>query len=548
MTIETRRSIRKNKGPLRRFSTRTVFFCLMRHTYIYRIMSNNREIPKCERMKSRNDSFDNMDVAMDGDDDDDDNNHNNDDDAVALSEAVDANFHRSATANDRPSPPDEDCLHFFDATQYLNNREQQQPKHKQRDNRERATSTSRSLSEDERAASKAEEELQEAVAYSGALVGENVLDSPTTARQKLRAARTAGGRNPLSASSPAIPCLRERSDSRKEMDPGLSAGLVAQGFAWVRTQREARRRQYLQYQAEQQLRKIKAAKNAERQAKDASSKGLFSNPIFQNIRVSNGSGDDGSGEGNDLGRAASGSRSDTDKELDEFLDAEDGRATVSQSGMGYTVELAVSDSEEDKDASWIPPVRIEDEDLSEENLSPCLLSEEQRQQIAQHVLPPGIAYAKWKRIYSLARDGDSFDTCLRLVKGYNQSLLIIRTTKNELFGGYADASWEQSSLAGAQFYGGSNSCLFSVPDNTKGKIKAYKWTGANRYIQLTDSHRKVLAFGGGGEEGSFGLCVQSDFQRGSTGPCETFGNQPLCNEENFFIVDVEIFGFLLGQF
>ena len=58
----------------------------------------------------------------------------------------------------------------------------------------------------------------------------------------------------------------------------------------------------------------------------------------------------------------------------------------------------------------------------------------------------------------------------------------------------------------------------------------------------------MMAFGGGGEEGSFGLCVEQEFQGGSTGHCDTFDNAPLCEQENFKIVDVELWGFLVGQF
>lgn len=523
-------------------------------------------IPQCERMKSRNESFDDSNDIMSSDTAAAVSATRRGGGTVAASTTSDEN--RNADGNGKvgnsennddnnrnENSSSEDCLQFFDATQYLNNNQSDDD-----DAHDDASPEQRNDGH----FSKAEEELHEAVAYSTALVGENVMDSPGSgsarkpkvANPKRKNNSNASWSSSLSSSSFSpgnIPCLRHRpagsnksssNNNSKKMNAGLSAGLVAQGYAWVRTQRESRQRRFLQYQAEQQFRKIKAAQEAERYGKDSGgSKGLFSNQIFQNLRFVGGI---EGGSGDDLRRGPSSSRSESDN-LDEFLDADDGHATVSASGMGYTVELAVSDSE-DEDASWIPPVRLEEEDLSEENATPCLLNKEQRQQIAQHVLPTGIAYAKWKRIYSLSRDGDSFETCLRLVKDYNQSLLIVRTSKNELFGGYADASWEHRSGAGARFYGGSNSCLFSVPDSSKGKIKAYRWTGANRYIQLTDSHRKVLAFGGGGSEGSFGLCVESDFQRGSTGPCATFGNEPLCSEENFLIVDVEIFGFMLGQF
>ena len=65
---------------------------------------------------------------------------------------------------------------------------------------------------------------------------------------------------------------------------------------------------------------------------------------------------------------------------------------------------------------------------------------------------------------------------------------------------------------------------------------------------MCDVTHKMLAFGGGGDDGAFGLCVEEDFQTGSTGPCDTFDNKPLCNQENFEIVDLEFFEFMTGQF
>ena len=40
-----------------------------------------------------------------------------------------------------------------------------------------------------------------------------------------------------------------------------------------------------------------------------------------------------------------------------------------------------------------------------------------------------------------------------------------------------------------------------------------------------------IAMGGGG--GAFGLYVEDDFSRGSTGTCGTFGNCPLCPSTEF---------------
>jgi hypothetical protein len=294
------------------------------------------------------------------------------------------------------------------------------------------------------------------------------------------------------------------------------------------------------------------------------------------------------------------------------------------------------DDIENEDTSWIPPVRVEDSISSSTSLAvddpysshttpklnhsnneknndninnndtnhnnniqndvhpPYLLSSDEMYQIAVQVLPRNIVYSKWIRLYTLVRDGDSFDNCLRIVQNYKQSLLIIRTTKNYRFGTYVDAPWDTSysqQHGTINYYGGPETCLFRIDDNnynnnnnnisnpnnndnntdtnemkhTKpttthdtntptantnhdiaSKVICYRWSGANRYIQLCDPQHKMFAIGGG--NGTFGLCIQQDFQYGSTGTCTTFYNEPLCPDEQFHILNLEIYGFLLGQF
>lgn len=340
------------------------------------------------------------------------------------------------------------------------------------------------------------------LAAASALVGESVVSSPE-----------AGPKSTSSSNLP--PALHVPSMSA---DEGQVVGLVAQGFAWVRNQRDRRRRLYLQLQAEQQLQIICSAQAAEKAKENT----LAENPTFQTLtQVEN--------------------KPTESESVDESLLK---AANVSQSGDGYSVEFSVACSEED-DAEWIPRVRVEKEPGL--NSNPFILNKDQMQQIAVHVLPRGIAYARWKRLYSLARDGDSFDACLRYVQGHARTLLVVRTSRSEILGGFADSPWEPPTVGGARFYGGATASLFRVDPETR-KVLYYKWTGTNRYIQLCDVNNRMLAFGGGGDDGAFGLCVEQDFQRGSTGTCATFENEPLCSQENFEIVDMEIFGFLVGQF
>jgi len=186
-------------------------------------------------------------------------------------------------------------------------------------------------------------------------------------------------------------------------------------------------------------------------------------------------------------------------------------------------------------------------------LVPYILTNAQMKNVAMMALPPALLYfSKWKRLYSLERDGDSFmGSFLRKVEGQAKTLLVIETTKGYKFGGYAECAWEsQGGGIGGVFYGTSQSCLFSfhkkeptIQDGSDEELLVYKWTGANRYIQLIDVHARMIAFGGGGKEAEFGLCIQDDFRKGSTGRCATFGNEPLCEDTQFDILNLEFWGF-----
>jgi hypothetical protein len=369
------------------------------------------------------------------------------------------------------------------------------------------------------ASQREEDEYHDALASAAALVGENVLDSPSRTCRVFPLSNNPSLNAPDLNESRPVPPRVIPPPLTPENANALSVGIMAQGFAWVRKQREGRKRMYLRNQAERQLQILK---EAQRESQKTDNNSVFSNILYSFSQKS---------------------ESDRKSTCDEEEDEDENRQKLSISGDGVTVELSLHADRADLDAEFIPPVRVEPEDDLESN--PYILSSVQMQQIAVHVLPRSIAYCRWKRLYSLARDGDDFDMCLRYIKDDSKTLLIVRTTKGDVFGGYADATWEPHGHGGTNFFGGSTACLFKVVD---GNIRPYKWTGANRYVQLCDTSHKRIAFGGGGEDGAFGLCLQEDFQVGSTGHCATFDNEPLCEDGNFYIVDLEVFGFLVGQF
>lgn len=222
-----------------------------------------------------------------------------------------------------------------------------------------------------------------------------------------------------------------------------------------------------------------------------------------------------------------------------------GNPSHSVSGQGMALQLQILEKPHRKQK----PGFLDDESqvkiIHERSSVPFILSPAQMKEIAQNGLPASIMFARWKRLYCLQRDGDSFNSSfLKKVSGEIRTLLVIETTNHEMMGGYSNSPWEnQGGSVGAAFYGSCQASLFKI-NKRDGRAEVFKWSGCNRYVQVCDVHAKLLAFGGGGKDGSFGLCVEDDFAVGTTGRCETFNNDPLCDEGRFEILNVECWGFM----
>ena len=407
-------------------------------------------------------------------------------------------------------------------------------------------------------------------------------------------------------------------------------GLLASGLGWFDKQREKRRREHLKLEAQKQLQKIGEAQRAaqvereqqslpdsihpNRSLVDSSSVESDENEIFDTNYSEDSSGIIASNSSISIENSNSGSKQQQRQQQYYHHSSHSfGTSDVSKSGEGASGMLSLSDidgicgeqetnqtkstakeqtgmedtnNEDDDDVNddIIGPVRVSRMEGDDE--SPYILSQTQMNEISKHVLPETIKYCRWRRLYGLGRDGDSFDGCLRIIGSSKRTLMVVRTTRGDIFGGYADAPWHsRHASATAKFYGSASSCLYSFSHSTKATkqttnspsrnnnnsnassamesesksksspINVYRWTGKNRYIQVCDVSNKMLAFGGGGDKGAFGLCLQEDFQRGTTGHCDTFDNDPLCSGQHnnntsktFDIVDVEFWEFLTGVF
>lgn len=195
---------------------------------------------------------------------------------------------------------------------------------------------------------------------------------------------------------------------------------------------------------------------------------------------------------------------------------------------------------------------------------PNLLSPALMKDLILHGLPLLHRFQRWERMYSLLRDGSSQATFARNAQGRARTLLVVKAATGEVFGAYAASPWrheKKSSYVGSKFYGTGECFLFRKVERGKNlrrglsfletpgadSVEVFKWTGANLLCQYFDQEEGRLAMGGGGEAGMFGLCLEDDFSRGSTGPTATFGNNEGLlgrGRWDFDILGVELYGFV----
>lgn len=183
-------------------------------------------------------------------------------------------------------------------------------------------------------------------------------------------------------------------------------------------------------------------------------------------------------------------------------------------------------------------------------------------------------------VFNSNNDGTSLQTFFSRVDPYDETIIIIRTIKNEVFGSYCSSSWSlrknqaQSAAKKSYYFGNGETFLFTLQP----KFSVYLWVGKTENDQLEiDHHADTLTAGSqeqqprkplyhrdsvtesvstslfmsatsqeliiGSGNGSFGLWLDADLTRGKTDHCRTFNNLPLCEEKDFTCKDVEVLAF-----
>ncbi|KAI9347502.1 TLDc domain-containing protein, partial [Pilaira anomala] len=146
---------------------------------------------------------------------------------------------------------------------------------------------------------------------------------------------------------------------------------------------------------------------------------------------------------------------------------------------------------------------------------------------------------KWNLLYSLDQHGISLASLYSLTREYNgPCIMIIKDADKQIFGSYLS-----NTLSSQSHYYGTGECflwkLSSASQKDVPKIKTFPWTGKNDYMILSDSD--FIAIGGG--NGTFGLWLNSELEKGYSNACPTFDNECLSTKPDFECMEMEIWGF-----
>ena len=142
------------------------------------------------------------------------------------------------------------------------------------------------------------------------------------------------------------------------------------------------------------------------------------------------------------------------------------------------------------------------------------------------VLPAFAQVNEWSLVFSTKLHGHSLQTLMMHAEGHALTVLTVADTQGHVFGCYATSTWAPPGglSSSAEFFGGSGECFLWRWDEAEGSLVKSSWTRAESLFQVASTG--CIGMGGGGD--TYGLWLDHNLDRGSSGRCETFDNPVLC--------------------
>lgn len=146
-----------------------------------------------------------------------------------------------------------------------------------------------------------------------------------------------------------------------------------------------------------------------------------------------------------------------------------------------------------------------------------------------------------KLLFTTDDHGTSLTTFFNRCQEYEQTVVIVKTSDDDLFGVFCSCSWQERLNKHTKFFGTGETFVFTL--NPK-KCK-YPWVGMHRQdvkpkeSMFLSADAKYIVVGGGGGQA---IRFDDNLQTGRTEHCQTFDNPPLASSQDFICRVVEVYG------
>ena len=189
-------------------------------------------------------------------------------------------------------------------------------------------------------------------------------------------------------------------------------------------------------------------------------------------------------EGNLVAVRLDGHEGATVNTFDQWLDGQTGAAKRQQeSHLGFSGSAAVASRMKSKALRryTIPDLVHGDE--------AGLLDRRVLHAIWQQV-PPLAQAQDWVLVYGMKQHGAALSTLLHRAAGIDTTLLVVKTTTNELFGGFATSAWVENveaALGSATFFGRGDTWLYRV-SNGGAEATKFSWSREDQHFRAPQAY------------------------------------------------------------